>query len=64
MGGALTRGEIEVSVTVEADTLEGALQAGSALIRAAIHAAGGFTPAWSLDWLNASASRLAEPASA
>lgn len=42
-------GAVEISLSVEASTLEEAVVSGSATVRAAVHAAGGFTPAWSID---------------
>ena len=50
IGAVETTGAVEITVTVAADTLEDALNHGSAAIRAAIHAAGGATPGWSIEW--------------
>ncbi|MHB8512360.1 MAG: hypothetical protein ACYDCC_09265 [Actinomycetota bacterium] len=41
---------VEITVTIDATSLEEALNRGSAAIRAAIHAAGGATPGWSIEW--------------
>lgn len=46
----LSTREVEVSVMVEADTLDAATAAGSATIRSAIHGAGGGTAGWDIDW--------------
>ena len=46
IGGTLTDGDIELTLAVEADTLEKATASVFGTIRAAIHAAGGGTPGW------------------
>ncbi len=58
VGGTLARGEVEISVTVEANDFQRALEEGNALIRTAIHASGGLTPEWSLDWTSVKTARL------
>ena len=55
IGATLARGEVKIAVNVEASTPEGAAGAGGAIIRAAIHAAGGSTPDWSVDYLRIAA---------
>lgn len=50
VSGALARGIVEVSVTVEADDVDKAQGVGNGVIRAAIHAADGATPGWAVDW--------------
>jgi hypothetical protein len=46
IGGTLSDGDIEFSLTVEAATLEKATEQAFGTIRSAIHAAGGGTPGW------------------
>src|SRR2546427_7165014 len=58
MGASLATGEVEISVTVDADSLEGAQNKGSSVIRTAIHAAGGATPEWSIDWCRVAVQRF------
>ncbi len=53
-------GQVEISVTVEADDPESAVHAGSSVIRTAAHAAGGHTGGWSVDWCEARAIRREE----
>jgi hypothetical protein len=50
VGARLDANEVEVSVSVEADTLDEAQTTGNSMIRSAIHAAGGSTPDWRIDW--------------
>jgi len=52
-----SEGLVEMSVTVEAESVEDAVANGSAVLRSAIHAAGGFTPGWSIDWTKVQASK-------
>lgn len=58
IGATGKTGEVEISVTVEADDLDTALTAGGTAIRSAIHAAGGSTPDWSVDWCSAYGRRI------
>ena len=46
IGGALPDGDVELSLAVEAETLEEATGSAFGTIRTAIHAAGGGTPGW------------------
>lgn len=46
IGLDLDKQELEVSVSVEAETFERAVEIGISAIRTAIHAAGGSTPDW------------------
>ena len=47
----LHEGRAELAISVAVDSLEEAVTVGSAAIRAAIHAAGGFTPDWeNVNW--------------
>lgn len=46
----LSTRDVEVSVLVEAATLDEATAAGSTTIRSAIHGAGGGTAGWDIDW--------------
>lgn len=48
---AVEEGRLEVAVIVNASDEREALQAGGAIIRTALHAAGNSTEGWSLDWL-------------
>ncbi len=50
VGATLASGQVEISVTVQAASFEEALEKGNGVIRTAFHAAGGFTPGWSIDW--------------
>ena len=52
VGAALAAGQVEISVSVEADSVAGAVDAGFAVIRSAIHAAGGATPGWDMDFVS------------
>lgn len=60
VSGALARGSFEVSITVEADTPQHAIEVGNSVIRTAMHAVGGFTP----EWIAARAARIVEGAEA
>ena len=62
IGGRLGVGEVEVSVSVDADSLDDAQAEGSATIRSAIHAAGGATPGWRIDWTAARTHQELAPA--
>ncbi|MGH2731666.1 MAG: hypothetical protein ACRDJG_01750 [Actinomycetota bacterium] len=42
-------GKVEITMTVEADTREDALIAGTSFVRSALHAAGAFTPVFELE---------------
>lgn len=55
-------GSVEISVTITADSPEDAVAAGSASIRSAIHAAGGYTPDWEVQWCRIIASQVDEAA--
>lgn len=46
IGGAMARGQVEISVMVQADSYVEAVQKAMTVIRSAIHAAGGGTPDW------------------
>lgn len=46
IGGTLTSGEVEISITVDAESLEEAMPKAVTVLRAAIHAAEGSTPGW------------------
>jgi hypothetical protein len=46
IGGTLPDGDVELSLAVEAETLEEATGSAFGTIRTAIHAAGGGTPGW------------------
>ena len=46
IGGTLSDGDVELSLAVEAETLENATANVFGTIRTAIHAAGGGTPGW------------------
>ena len=46
VGGTLPDGDVELSLAVEADTLEEATGSAFGTIRTAIHAASGGTPGW------------------
>jgi len=48
IGGSLASGEVEIEFTIDA-TEEKAVALAKPIIRAAIHAAGGFTPRWDDD---------------
>ena len=58
VSATLVSGEVEISVTVEAQSLEEAAEKGSALIRTALHAAGAFTPNWSVEWISVHTDRV------
>jgi len=58
VSAVLASGEVEISVTVEAPTVDEAAKKGSSVIRTAIHAAGGFTPNWSVEWLSVHTDRV------
>ena len=60
VSATLASGDVEISVTVEASTLDEATERGSSVIRTAIHAAGGFTPNWSVEWLSVHTDRVAD----
>lgn len=55
VGATLGTRQVEISLFLEAATLEEALNQGAATIRAAIHAAGGGTPEWDVHWIKAEA---------
>jgi hypothetical protein len=46
IGGTLSDGDIELTLAIEAETLEKATASAFGTIRTAIHAAGGGTPGW------------------
>jgi hypothetical protein len=46
VGGSLTSGEVQISLTIEASSKKEAISKTNGLIRTAIHAAGGATPGW------------------
>ena len=46
IGGTLSDGDIELTLAVEAETLEKATASAFGTIRTAVHAAGGGTPGW------------------
>lgn len=45
-----SKGEIDIIVSVEAEDELRSIELGSAIIRSAIHAAGGHTPGWKVEW--------------
>lgn len=55
IGAAGREGTVEISGTVEAESPDEAITKGAGLIRTAIHAAGGHTPDWTVDWISVSA---------
>lgn len=61
VSATLATGQVEIAVAVEADSFETALEKGNGLIRSAIHAAGGFTPDWSIDWLSVKTTKTEAP---
>lgn len=46
IGGTLTTGEVEITITVDAESPEEAMPKAMGTLRAAIHAAGVSTPDW------------------
>jgi hypothetical protein len=54
VGATLSAGTFEVTLTLQADTIEQAAANAIALLRTAIHAAGGATPGWDVKFLAAS----------
>jgi hypothetical protein len=50
IGLSLGSREVEISVVIESDSLDVAAEQGNAMIRSAIHYAGGATPGWQIDW--------------
>jgi hypothetical protein len=62
IGARGSDGHVEIEATVEAEEFDGAVAKGSSLIRSAIHAAGGYTPGWDIEWCEARASKVLEPA--
>ena len=50
IGARIEAREVEISVSVDADSLDDAAKRGNAAIRSAVHAAGFGTPGWSVDW--------------
>ena len=58
VSATLAAGLVEVSVNVEASTLEDALARGSHAIRSAMGATGPGPPSWGLEWLSARASKV------
>lgn len=57
VGGTLARAVIEISVTVEAKSLEEAQAKGLGIILEAIHSAGGYTHEVEVDWVAATMRR-------
>lgn len=57
IGLRLTAREVEISVIVESESLDDAEGRGNGMIRAAIHAAGGATPGWEIDWTRSRTAR-------
>lgn len=53
-----SKGDVEICVTLKARTRRDAEKKASALIRAAVHAAGGFTGGWTIDWERPKASKV------
>ena len=45
-----SEGEIDIVVSLDAEDELRSIELGSALIRSALHAAGGYTPGWKVDW--------------
>jgi hypothetical protein len=46
LGGSLATGRVDITMVVEAESLEDATRKSLTAVRAAIHAAGGSTPGW------------------
>ncbi|MGH2790205.1 MAG: hypothetical protein ACRDJ0_04385 [Actinomycetota bacterium] len=61
IGVDTSEGQVEISVTVEAERLDDAVQIGGVVIGTAIHAAGGHTPGWEVDWCEGRAIRRDDP---
>lgn len=59
IGATGADGSVQISATVDAPDLSTAIVLGNGLIRAAIHAAGGHTPGWSITLCSATASEQA-----
>lgn len=49
IGGSMTQGDVEITITVEAETYEEAVRRGLSCIRSALHAAGAHTHGWEQD---------------
>jgi hypothetical protein len=49
ISATLADGRVEISVVIEADSLDKATVVGHGAIRSAVHAAGGHTPGWQSD---------------
>lgn len=64
VGARLGAGEVEISISLDADSLDAAQAEGNATIRTAIHAAGGATPGWRIDWTAARTHQELAPANA
>ena len=48
---------VEIGVSVDAASPQDAVEAGFGFIRTAVHAAGGATPGWRVDWMRVEAER-------
>lgn len=58
IGATLAVGEVEVSISVEADSVEDATRLGIGTIRAAVHATGAITAGWDVDWISNQTTRV------
>ncbi len=62
VGGSLAEGRMDITMTIEADTIPDAAYKSLAAVRTAIHAAGGVTPGWEhlIQKMTAEARQLAD----
>lgn len=60
VGSTLVTGEVEVSISVEADSVEDATRKGIGTIRAAVHATGASTAGWDVDWVANETTRIVD----
>jgi hypothetical protein len=58
VSGTMAKGEVEVSLLVEAPDLESALERGQAIVRAALNEAARTGTAWAFDWTSIKAMRI------
>jgi hypothetical protein len=59
---SMSKGYVDLSLSVGALRFEEAIAVGSSLIRTAFHTAGAATPDWSVDWIEVKAVRAEDPA--
>ncbi|HEY7875864.1 MAG TPA: hypothetical protein VIG64_12165 [Actinomycetota bacterium] len=57
----MSKGYVDLSLSVAALQFEEAVAVGSSLIRTAFHTAGAATPDWSVDWIEVKAQRADDP---